>query len=132
MQTDHDRAADDGMPEYDPLRPARTYEERQRRLDVFRRRVYSILEASGDKPNAALEEEIRTDIPPEARIEMLCYTNEIQVTVTGGVNVIRYGWLWRKRKFHKHMSAEIIFEPYKMTLSIWTDPKDPTKFVRFQ
>ena len=79
--------------------------------------------------NLAIAHDIRTTLPPNARKEMLAYTKEIEIYVSG--SQWRYGWPWN-RKMHKHISADITFNPYKATLSCWTDPKEPGGIVCFQ
>lgn len=73
--------------------------------------------------------DIRTTLPPNARREMLAYTKEIEIFVMG--RQWRYGWPW-DRKTHKRISAEITFNPYRATLSCWTDPEEPGGIVCFR
>ena len=73
--------------------------------------------------------DIRNTFPPAARKEMLAYTKEIEIYVTG--SQWRYGWWWN-RQTHKHISVDITFNPYKSTLSAWTDPDEPDGIALFR
>ena len=116
--------------------PARTWEERQARFRAFDNGVFNILKIAIVDPqwSAALlaraEYDIRLTMSPEAKSEMLCYTNEIVITVTG--REWKTGWPFCKKTLHRHLTAEITFEPYCSRLSVWTDPKEPDGLVCFK
>ena len=74
--------------------------------------------------------DIRTTIPPNARKEMLACTKEIEIFVSG--RQWQTGWWFCKKTTWKHINAEITFNPYKASLSCWTDPKEPGGIVCFQ
>jgi hypothetical protein len=113
------------------------WQERQRRFEEFDRSVFNILKLAlhydlTPELFAQVKKDIRLAVTPEARAEMLLYTDKIKITVTGRQWYFRHGWFWRKKTLHKHLTAEIVFEPYKSTLSVWTDPKAPDGIVCFQ
>lgn len=77
-----------------------------------------------------VEIDIRTTIPPNAKREMLRYTKTIDIYVSG--TQWKRGWWWGKKTIYKHLTADITFNPYRTTLSVWTDPKAPDGIVRFR
>lgn len=80
-----------------------------------------------------IENDIKLSITPEARAEMMIYTDKIEIQVTGTIYYHRHGWLWRKRTaVRRYLSAHIVFEPYGSSLSVWTDPTAPGGIVCFQ
>jgi hypothetical protein len=116
---------------------AKTPEERQERFREFDRGALNIMKlalAYDLTPTlfAQVESDIRRSITPYCRVEMLLYTDKIDIVVSGRTSVRRHGWLWRKRTVYKYLNADIIFEPYKSSLSVWTDPTAPGGIVCFQ
>lgn len=95
---------------------------------------------AGDLTPALFEEvreRARAAITLEARREMTCYTREIEITVSGFTR--GSGWLrdwWREmhgrpRFVHKHLNIEVIFNPYRMSMSAWMDPERPGEIICF-
>lgn len=117
--------------------PESPLERRQRRFGEFKKRVFSILRAAlaedmersrFDQTEAA----IRLAISPDVEEEMLCYTDEIKIRVTGSQWTTRHGWLWLKKRQHRHINAFIVFEPYSMSLASWTDPECEGQIISFE
>lgn len=111
------------------------WEERRRRLDNFSRRVFDTLKlalAEDLTPGVLdlVKRYIIATIDPEARAEMELYTHDIEVFVSGSTH--RTGWWWGKKTTHKYINVEIVFNPYAMNLSVWTDPTKPDGIVCFQ
>ena len=103
-------------------------EERQRRFREFEQGAFNIMKlALAWDVTPALAVQVKADIgrsiTPEVREEMLCYTDKIEILVDGSQWYTRHGWFWRQRTLHKRITAEITFEPYRTSLSVWTDPK---------
>lgn len=98
----------------------------RRRLDAFAefdKGVFNILKLAMAYDLTAqklreVERDIALTIPPNAKQEMLRYTDRVVIIVHGSQRKV--GWWW-KRRLHKHISAEITFDPYRTTLSVWTD-----------
>lgn len=119
------------------IRPAKTPEERQSRFREFDRGAFNIMKlalARDLTPElyAEVEKDIRLTMPPAARVEMLLYTDKIDIVISGNSHINRHGWLWKQKTVHKYMTAQITFEPYRANLSVWTDPEAPDGIVCFQ
>lgn len=115
--------------------PTTNFEERTRRFDAFDRGAFNIMELALGKDITPellreIERDIRLTIPPEAKAEMLIYTDEIQIIATG--STYRSGWWWNRKVSRKNIHVDVIFSPYRIGLSVWTDPKVPGGVVRFQ
>lgn len=108
--------------------PAALWTERRARLNAFERGAYNILtlaltdDLSLTNTLSRAECAIRTALSPEAKAEMVLYAIEISITVTG--RQWNTGWPFCKKTPHKYLNAEIIFEPYKMSLSVWKHGDD--------
>jgi hypothetical protein len=94
--------------------PAAPFTDRLARLRAFEAGVGNILRMYLDKPLTdetfrKIEGDIILSMSPEAKAEMLCYTNYIVVNVTG--HRWRTGWFWRRVE-HRRLTAEIIYDPY--------------------
>ena len=76
-----------------------------------------------------VEKDIALSILPAARKQMMMYTDKIDIYVSG--SQWKYGWWW-DRKIHKHITADITFNPYKASLSAWLDPTAPDGIRCFQ
>jgi hypothetical protein len=109
--------------------------ERQQAFREFDRGVFNILKLAIEHDVDArlcseIERDIKVTIPPAARREMLRYTDAIEVNVYG--RQWSTGWPFCKKTTHKHLTADVIFNPYKASLSVWTDPNEPGGIVCFQ
>ncbi len=110
-------------------------DERQQAFEEFDRGVFNILKLAlaydmTDDLFARVRSDIRTTIPPNARREMMRYAKQIDILVTG--SQWRIGWWFGKKRTHKIISAEITFNPYRSSLSCWTDPTVPGGIVCFR
>lgn len=110
-------------------------DERQQAFREFDKGAFNILKLAlaRDMTQDLFDQvarDIRTTIPPKARKEMLCYTKEIEIYVSGSQR--QTGWWWGKKTTWKHITAEITFDPYCSRLSAWTDPKALDGIVLFQ
>lgn len=111
------------------------WKERRRRLDNFSKGVFNIMKLAlaydlTDEALAQIKKDVRLILEAEARAEMMLYTNEIEIFVSGSTR--RTGWWWGKKTIHRHINVEVTFDPYKMSLSAWTDPNNPGEVIFFQ
>jgi hypothetical protein len=110
-------------------------DERQHAFREFDCGVFNILKLAlsydmTDDLFIKVAHDIRLTIPPNAKREMLAYTKEIEIFVSG--RQWQTGWWFCKKTTWKRLNAEITFNPYKASLSCWTDPKAPDGIVCFQ
>ncbi len=110
------------------------WKERRRRLDGFANRVFDTLKLAlnEDITQIVLDQVKRyviAAIDLETRAEMEVYTDKVDVSVSGHTHYS--GW-WRKKTTRKYIGVEVVFHPYAMHLSAWTDPKEPGGIVCFQ
>jgi len=110
-------------------------DRRQESFREFKQGVFNVLKlALAYDLNRAIfeqyEKTIRLTMPAEARAQMLAYTDTIEVSVSG--RQWQAGWWFAKKTTHKHITADILFNPYRMTLSAWTDPKAEGGIVCFE
>jgi hypothetical protein len=121
--------------------PATSLEERQRRFREFDLMAYNIMELAllytnlSPKTLRGVEKDIRMMMMPEARAEMLLYTDRIEISAHAQVHMSRdHWWCWwsEKKIVRKYLHVDVVFNPYGHGLSVWTDPKEPGGVVRFQ
>lgn len=67
---------------------------------------------------------------PETLAEMLIYTDQIDIVITG--RNFRRGWPWARYTAFKGLYLECTFAPYRSDVSAWTDPNAFDGVVRFQ
>jgi hypothetical protein len=114
------------------------WDTRCKRFSAFEDRAFETMKRAilaGDITDAVVLRVERNIIEilktmPETQAEMILYTRDIEVSVSG--SNYRKGWPWRRYTAHKNMHVDFIFGPYKSSISAWTDPAEPGGVVRFQ
>jgi len=112
----------------------KSWADRMRRFRTFEHSVFNILKNAllYDLDADAFEvvkRQVTAALQDDMRWEMLHYTDEIDIFVSGRQS--RVGWWW-KRSTHKYINVQVSFSPYQMSLSAWTDPNAPGGVVCFQ
>lgn len=98
--------------------------DRQRAFEEFTKAVFNVLKlALARQVCDDLLREIERDVAlvmnfPGVRDQMRRYCEDISIKAAGFQK--RTGWPWRRWIF-KNISVDIVFEPYQMSLTAWTN-----------
>lgn len=113
-------------------------DERQRRFRRFDDAAFAFMKRAillGDITDTVMARVERDCVAalramPETLAEMLLYTGEINIGITGQNYCA--GWPWARYTCRKYLHLDCTFSPYRGDISAWTDSTAPDGVVRFQ